>query len=216
MTALFLTIRKAAWKSWWQTVLWVGYNALGSLMPIWGTFFWIKLHGQSFHMNDFVKHGEFALYAATFLAPALQAVVRNVRDAKYLLGTGAVLLASFGLLVSVALYSGVVGAKSPNEIDQTFLFRTSIGLFVVSLGFAVIVTLLENEQTNLNIRGAEAAVQTALDQQVSKKAPENAGEIRDLPLAEEPEVVPEQELAARFKPPVSAADSHEKGERTNG
>jgi hypothetical protein len=59
----------------------VGYNLLGSLMPIWGTYFVLKLHQQPFHLNDFVKHGEFALYTAAFLAPALQLVVSNIKSA---------------------------------------------------------------------------------------------------------------------------------------
>jgi hypothetical protein len=145
MTALFLTIHNAGIKSWWQTILWVGYNALGSLLPIWGTYFLLKLHGQHFHLNDFVRHGEFALYSATFLAPALQMVVRNIREGKYVLGTGAVLFAFVGFATSVIIYSGVAtGNKYPSDIDEFFLFWISLALFGTSLGFATIVALIEN------------------------------------------------------------------------
>ncbi len=52
MSELLFTIRNASWKSWWETLLWVGYDLLGSLMPIWGTYFLLKLHPQQFHLND--------------------------------------------------------------------------------------------------------------------------------------------------------------------
>lgn len=217
MTAMFLTIRNASRKSWWQTILWVGYNALGSLIPIWGTYFLIRLHRQHFQMNDFVKHGEFALYAATFLAPALQLVVRNIRDSRYLLGTGAVLAAVFGLLISVVLYSGVVvGVKSPQEIDEVFLFWTSIGLFALSLGFAVLVTLIENEQLNPNVRKTEAAEQSILNEKFSQKRPEMALEGPESVAPEDSVVPSEDDLVAKFKPVVNGPHSHDEEGGGNG
>lgn len=181
-------------------------------MPIWGTYFLIRLHRQHFQLNDFVKHGEFALYAATFLAPALQSVVRNIRDAKYLLGTGAVLIAVFGLLISVVLYSGVVvGANYPQQVDEYFLMSTSVGLFALSLGFAVLVTLIENEQLNPNPHKKEAVAQTILDHKVSQKHPEKAPGIRDLANAtEDSPLTSENELAERFKADSSAPDAKNK------
>src|SRR5262249_51646085 len=144
---LVFTICNASGKSWWQTLLSVSYNAAGSLMPIWGTYFVLKLHRQSFQMNDFVKHGEFALYTATFLAPALQSIVRNIKDGKYVLGTGSVLFALMGLLISVDIYSAVVGGvKYPQDLDEHFLFLVSVILFGASLVFTVLVTVIENEQ----------------------------------------------------------------------
>ena len=126
-------------------------------MPIWGTYFLLKLHHQPFHIDDFAKHGEFALYTAAFLAPALQLVVQNIKDSRYVLGTGAVLFAVAGLVVAVTVYSGVVvGAPFPESLDEHFLFTVSIVLFLASLGFAVVVTLIENQLLNPNLQKSDA------------------------------------------------------------
>lgn len=170
-------------------------------MPIWGTYFLLKLHHQHFLLNDFVKHGEFALYTAAFLAPALQLVVRNIKDSKYVLGTGSVLFALAGLVVAVNIYSGVVvGVSSPEQIDETFLFRVSIILFSSSLGFAVLVALIENQVANPNVTGSEAADRRALNERFSERQPEPAALANNVvPKQDEPEIVPEDDLAAKFK-----------------
>jgi hypothetical protein len=221
VSELLFTIRNASAKSWWQTLLWVGYNLLGSLMPIWGTYFLLKLHHQHFQINDFAKHGEFALYTAAFLAPALQLVVRNIKDAKYVLGTGAVLFAVAGLVVAVNVYSGVVvGVPAPETIDEVFLLRVSIILFLASLVFAVVVTLIENQLLNPNVRKSDAEDRRALDVKFTQKRPEVATEVQDLPpLPEDSRIMPEQDLAARFKPTVPEVQEQPPGDpngaRTN-
>jgi uncharacterized membrane protein YhaH (DUF805 family) len=218
VSELLFTIRSASWRSWWQTLLWVGYNLLGSLMPIWGTYFLLQLHHQNFVLNDFIKHGEFALYTAAFLAPALQLVVRNIRDAKYVLGTGAVLFAVAGLVVSGIIYSGVVvGVPSPQQIDESFLFKVSIILFASSLAFAVLVTLIENQQLNPNVTKSEADDQKALNDKVSAKKPESASGVRVVPESQdERPVTPEGDLAARFTPRVDAAEPNAGVDNANG
>jgi hypothetical protein len=187
----------------------VGYNLLGSLMPIWGTYFLLQLHHQHFVLNDFIKHGEFALYTAAFLAPALQLVVRNIRDAKYVLRPGAVLFAVAGLVVSGIIYSGVVvGVPSPQQIDEEFLFKVSIILFASSLAFAVLVTLIENQQLNPNVTKSEADDRKALDDKVSAKKPESASGVREIAEAQDDSpIIPEEDLAAKFTPKADAAEN---------
>src|SRR5262249_32069837 len=115
-------------------------------MPIWATLVLLKLHSQPLHFNDFIKHGEFVLYAAAFLAPALQSVVRYSRDSKYVLGTGAALFAVVGLVISGIIYAGVAGGtpsfteagsgpQQSKPINEIFLYYVSIMLLTSSLGF---------------------------------------------------------------------------------
>jgi hypothetical protein len=218
MPGLIHTIRTASGKSWWLTFLWVGYHALGSLMPIWGTYLVLRLYHQQSVLNDFVKHGEFALYAATFLAIALPQVVRNIRETKYVLGTGSVLFAVASLVVSALIYSGVVIAtqspakQSPWNLDEQFLFCISMVLFVSSLGFAALVTLIEMEQTNPNVVGAEARDQSALRNKVASKGPAMTPEIPD---EETLGIISEDELASEFnqnddepEPEAGEGESH--------
>jgi hypothetical protein len=178
-------------------------------MPIWGTYFLLKLHREHFYLNDFIKHGEFALYTAAFLAPALQLVVRNIKDAKYVLGTGAVLFALAGLVVAVNIYSGVVvGVPYPQQLDETFLFRVSIVLFLSSLGFAVLVTLIENQLVNPNVEKSEAEDRRRLNEKFSERQPQAAAGITDAGATpDEPRLTSENDLASRFKPADDAPTS---------
>ena len=179
----------------------MAYNLLGSLMPIWASFFLLKLHHQHFYLNDFVKHGEFALYTAAFLAPALQLVVRNIRDSKYVLGTGAVLFAVAGLVASGIIYSGVVlGVPSPQQIDEGFLFYVSIILFASSLGFAVLVALFEYQPVNLNVRKSEEEGEKLLARKFSGKKPEAAVGVVAISSEDDGKPASDDELAAHFKP----------------
>jgi len=79
-------------KTWQRTVTWFGFNVLGGLMPLWGTLLLWRLHSQNFQFYDLLKHGEFALYAAAFLAPSLQVIASNIKNTKYVLGAGTVFL----------------------------------------------------------------------------------------------------------------------------
>ena len=251
----------------------MAYNFLGSLMPIWATFFLLKLHHQRFYLNDFVKHGEFALYTAAFLAPALQLVVRNIRSSKYVLGTGAVLFAVAGLVFSGIIYSGVVvggpssqqsamplqvdtvrtstqqggapahpdtvapnpqqsstppypgstalspeqtGVAPHSEIDEGFLFYVSISLFALSLGFAVLVTLIENQPLNTNIQKSEEEGEKHLADKFGGKKPEATVGVVDISATEEPKEPTEAELAARFEPGADAGGNAPPGGPVNG
>jgi hypothetical protein len=200
MSQLIFAIRSASFRIWFQTLQWLGYNLLGSLMPIWGTYFLLRLHHQQFYLNDFVKHGEFALYTAAFLTPALQLVVTNIRNAKYVLGTGTVLFALAGLVVAVNIYSGVaVGLPSPQQIDEHFLFLVSVILFLSSLAFAFLVTLIEYQVANPNPRKSEAEDSRELNERFSEKQPEVVNSIDEPAPPDDLEIVPEGELASKFK-----------------
>jgi hypothetical protein len=217
VNSLLVTIRRASPGAWWETLLWVGYNFLGSLMPIWATFLLLRLHHQHFRLNDFVKHGEFALYTAAFLAPALQLVVRNIKNSKYVLGTGAVLFAVAGLVFSGIIYSGVApaapsleqtGLPPPLGIDERFLFYVSMILFTLSLAFAVLVTLIENQPLSTNIQKSEEEGEKQLADKFSGKKPEAAVGVRDISAAEpEEKELSEEELAAHFKPQAGTKDN---------
>lgn len=166
-----LSARRETWR---HTISWLGFNVLGSFMPIWGSFFLLKLYGQPFNWNDFVKHGEFALYTASFLAPALQVVIRNIRDARYVLGSGSVLLALFGLLCSAIIYASIatsIAAKlsSTIQIDEPFLFQVSFILFPVSFTFAVVVTLIENQMSTPNVSAIEKDQREELRERIEHK-----------------------------------------------
>jgi hypothetical protein len=211
-------------------------------MPIWATLILLKLHHQPFHFNDFVRHGEFALYTATFFAPALQVVVRNIRNSKYALGTGAVLFAVVGLVFSGIIYAGVAGAAMPQQLvvpisqnlipssqtppvssistttaqplDERFLLVFSVVLFASSLCFAVFVTLIDDQPATGDVRKAEEESGKDLDDKFAGKEP--VGTVGVSELQSEDEKPTEQQLAANFKPPSDAGGETPAGGSENG
>jgi hypothetical protein len=197
-------------------------------MPIWATLILLNLHHQPFHFNDFVKHGEFALYTATFFAPALQLVVRNIKNSKYALGTGAVLFAVVGLVFSGIIYAGVVGDSVSQQmpatlsqgpiprpqtpaptsavstptvlgLDERFLLVFSTTLFASSLIFAFFVTLIENQPISADLRKSEEEGEKALGDKFTEKRPAETVGVSEIPSEDERPT--EEELAANFKPP---------------
>jgi hypothetical protein len=208
---LLLAFKNASWRHWQSTLMWVAYNCLGSLMPIWGSYFLLHLFHQTFTLNDFAKHGEFALYTAAFLAPALQQVVRNIKNEKYVLGTGAVLISVTGLVVSAIIYSGLITvqtlsgppsssgpAKSP--LDEHFLFNATLVIFVLSLIFAVFVTLIENVVLEVPAGGIGTSSEKHFQATFAATNPESAPATPNV--LEVQERSPEQEeatLASAFK-----------------
>lgn len=168
---LIYSLRTASLRSWKLTLNWFGFNVLGGLMPLWGTYVLWILHSQKFAPIDFLSHGEFALYSAAFLAPALQQVLRNIKDTKYVLGPGTVLLAVAALVVSVLIYSGV---QPPQTVDQRILVRWSLILLPVSVLFSVMVTLIENQMAEPDIAIAERRELERLSDQIDAKQPQSS------------------------------------------
>jgi hypothetical protein len=171
---ILYAVQVASWENWRDTISWLGFNVLGSFMPIWGSFFLLRLSGQAFVIRDFMKHGEFALYTAAFLAPALQLIVRNLRNKRYILRTGSVLLCLAGLLISAIVYAGVVTMTGPpgfsaQRLNEEFLFRTSWIIFPASLIFVLGVTLLQNQMENPNVPEIEESQEAQLRKRFERK-----------------------------------------------
>jgi hypothetical protein len=218
---LILAFRNASWRHWQSTLMWVAYNFLGSLMPIWGTYFLLHLYHQSFVLNDFAKHGEFALYTAAFLAPALQQVVKNIKNDKYVLGTGAVLVSVTGLVISAIIYSGLTTGitlatsgkdhpttpSSASVLDEAFLFKATLILFGLSLIFAVVVTLIENVILEPPLSSIGAASEKHLQDAFATAKPETAPGLAPRLQAGPPQIleIDDAQLAKAFD------ESHEKG-----
>jgi hypothetical protein len=171
---ILYAVQVASWESWRETISWLGFNVLGSFMPLWGSFFLLRLANQPFVFRDFMKHGEFALYTAAFLAPALQSIVRNLRNKRYVLRTGPVLLSFAGLLISAIVYGGVAMMTGPpgastQKLNEEFLFRTSWIILPASLVFVFCVTLIQNQMENPNVSEIEESQRVELRRRFERK-----------------------------------------------
>ena len=167
-------------------------------MPLWGTCVLWCLHSQKFAFSDFLSHGEFALYAAAFLAPALQQVLRNIKETKYVLGPGSVLVAVAALVVSVLIYSGV---QPPQPVDEHILLTWSLILLPASVLFSVMVTLIENQMADPDVAGSEKRELERLTDRINAKQPPSASSIApsSSPQLDEDEASSEQELERAFR-----------------
>jgi hypothetical protein len=187
----------ASTKSWHRTITWFGFNLLGGLMPLWGTLLLWELHSQGFTFYDFVKHGEFALYAAAFLAPSLQQIASNIKDTKYVLGAGTVLVAVTGLVIAVLIYSG---AQPPQHVDPTMLTRWSLILLPASILFSVFVTLIQHQMRDPDLGAAENEAVANLSSRLKGKLPPPTEPAVKTDLGHGEQTVPsEQELKAAFQ-----------------
>ena len=218
---LLLALRSATWHHWRSTLMWVAYNILGSLMPIWGTYFLLHLYHQSFILNDFAKHGEFALYTAAFLAPALQQVVQSIRHQRYVLGTGAVLISVTGLVVSAIIYSGLTTGSTlmlrpanssnllaPTSLNESFLLASTLVLFALSLMFAFAVMLIEKVVFEPSLANMESASEKKLQHEFAAALPESAtGLIERTPATPPTADHEEMQLAQVFKEPSAPGAS---------
>lgn len=170
---ILYAVQIASWNNWRETMSWLGFNVLGSLMPIWGSFFLLKLGSHAFAFRDFMIHGEFALYTAAFLAPAFQLIARNLPDKRYVFRTGSLFIALAGLVISALIYAGVVtitsSSGSPQKLNEWFLFRTSWIIFPASLIFVLCINLVQNQIENPPVSEIEESQEAELRKKFEQK-----------------------------------------------
>jgi len=169
---LIAAVKQSSWEDWKETLYWLGFNVLGGLLPTWGSALLLRLRGQQLVYSDFAKHGEFALYSAAFLAPALLVIFRYVKRSRYVLGAGSGLMAVSGLLVSALVYATAASASAnptDHAIDVGYLVAFSTGLLVFSLIVALLVAFVENQATNLNLQQVESRQQEELRTKFERK-----------------------------------------------
>lgn len=201
-SALLYAITHGSGAVWLETAKWLGFNLVGSLFPLWGTYILLRIQTKSPAFNDFVVHGEFAVYAAAFIAPSLWVILRNMKEKGPLLGTGAVLIGLFALLACVAVYSGILLAPIENGkrvVDEKLIRNWSVILFGGSLIFAIIVAFTGEQQANP--KSVEAEEQTELADRVASKQPPKT---QVAPITDETTLtapVTQEELKRQFNPP---------------
>src|SRR6266571_6014410 len=62
--------RSDAWRSGY---LWLGWAVIGGLLPLWGTALLFLLFGKNIALYEFLRNGEFVLYAASFIGGSMYA-----------------------------------------------------------------------------------------------------------------------------------------------
>lgn len=157
--AILSSIPEENREHWQEALKWLVFTIVGSLFPVWAGALLLMLTSQPFGWRDFFRHGEFALYSAAILAPAIQLLSREFRTIFFEHRWLHLLVAVVGLLVSALLFSAVIATSppsgSPLRLNQGMLIWGSMGLFLSSATFVFFVTFLDYQRLARDIRAVQ-------------------------------------------------------------
>lgn len=121
---------------------------IGGLLPLWGSWLLLVLAKEWAPFSEFIRHGEFLLYAASLLPTAAFLVLRDLKSPfphRMLLG----LVTIFLLVVSTLGFAGVFivtrhdAAAGVSSVDIRVLMWVSIPLYVVALFATLTATFFD-------------------------------------------------------------------------
>lgn len=173
-------------------------------MPIWGAFFLLRLHRVQFFWVDFARHGEFGLYAAAFLAPAIYQILKSIRRDKFPLRAGSVLIAVVGILMAAFIYAATNPQFGPSvppqgeKIDETYLMEISGTLLALAFVFSFFVTLMDTAVNDPDLAYLEKVDQAFLRSEVAVERPEPAPAVTDDVDSHDNEFASSDDLKQRF------------------
>ena len=122
------------------------FTLFGGLLPVYGGYILLKLFHKDMSMSDFTNNGEFAIYSAALLGPALYLIFKEYPKARMPLQTTLGGFCIVSLLLSSMIFAGVTSVntgKLPIEIDKDFLRISTIVLFAVTAILSFLVTALD-------------------------------------------------------------------------
>jgi hypothetical protein len=144
------------------------YTAVGGLAPLWIGWIALTFFRRSPTIADFARNGEFALYSAAVLAPALYIVSTQVpptpiggRAPLVLFCIAFTLCAVVGYVIVMPVASGLVGRV---EVDELFLVKGTLSLFGLSMLLSFLITVLHNIRSDPEVRAMVEAQQAELEE----------------------------------------------------
>lgn len=153
--------------------LWLAWNVIASLLPLWGTAFLLMIFGKDISMYGFLKNGEFVLYAAAFAGGAMYVIRRDIFPSKNSLTLLFVLMILISLLVFVAITVLSV-SNNPAWLSVSEDAITSISIVVIVattiLSFFVTVADASGAWTDVPqaLKNNEQQLEEAFDQLLNK------------------------------------------------
>jgi hypothetical protein len=149
----------------------MSFTYLGGLFPLWGGYLLFKLYHRVPSIENFTDHGEFAIYSAATLAPALYYILKDMKTSTFLYRHFFGLLCVIGLGISVLFYVAVISisvGQIPTTIDFDFLRTVTWILFATSVIISFCVTILDNDRTFRDIKGESRRELNELEQEFDK------------------------------------------------
>jgi hypothetical protein len=147
------TITYATNEQWKSTMYWLLYTLIGGLVPTWGGAILLWIFGNWRGWEPFYANGEFILYSAALLAPALHILIKDARKPGFQLLAIlnlAILFISFLLYAAIALSAFNI-VNTEYKINLSLLSILSIWLFVLSVIISFLSELLENVKSDPDV-----------------------------------------------------------------
>ena len=153
-------------EHWRQGLLWIGFYAVGALMPVWLSALLLVLFTKPIGLGTFLDDGQFAIYAAAALSPVLYALYRQGSGQERTLY---LLLTLFCLIVAAGLFSGLTVVDTLRigdlQINVTVLRISSLTIYAIALAAMFLVEVHENVYNELDVPVERSARQDVLDQE---------------------------------------------------
>src|SRR5438876_1135465 len=90
-----------------DTFEWLFYTMLGGLLPVWGGAILYRFFVGGATLLHFASHGEFTLYSAALLGPAIYIVVKEREEVSFPSRGSFVLSSIIFLLVAALIFAGI-------------------------------------------------------------------------------------------------------------
>jgi len=134
-----------------ETGKWLAFSLGGALIPVWGGMMLFRLFSKPVKFSDFSGNGEFALYSAAMLAPALYLILKDFKNSPFMYRHAFAGISALGLSLSMLLFAGVTavhtGGLGSITLDQVFLRKITLGLFVGSVVLSFLTEVLDKQRT---------------------------------------------------------------------
>jgi len=157
------TIARAQRDDYIETIYWFLLNAFGGLMPVWGSFFLLKLFSINPNFSEVITNGELVLFSGSLLSSGLYVINKKSKllarfkslvlskDAAWeqsFPGSRFFTVFSFIIMgITILVFSGVVIARVPDShlyLDIGLLSFSTISIFIISMITGLLITFYES------------------------------------------------------------------------
>ncbi len=136
---------------------WLGAHVLGGLLPLWGSLILLRLFSRETTLFDYVRNGEFSLYAAALSGTSLFLILRGLPTTPpRRMGFG--IVSVLCLAVSTILFAGVFISTRLTEVPDAlpplnlhWLAWLSIAFYILALVTTLWASRID-DRTSFDVR----------------------------------------------------------------
>lgn len=135
---------------WWRALKWLGWDILGTLVPVWASILLFALFSSGFELGYVANKGEIYIYGVSFLVPIIfSRSTYRTRAKTLILRISIVLLFFAGVLYAGILVLSLPGHKLDLLVNTQFLYVSSFTVFILSIIFSYLNNIFEYKQQTI-------------------------------------------------------------------